>query len=144
MREESLCTLAQQRKRYVGTTDAFCFKHHDLKRYLLTFLGNFQSKFARSKYHLDSPHMRCSTKGAGFVKKTSARRQTATLIPDEESGDIPENFESFLDTIELKDTASTHLVRVIMNHLYTLTISVYLTKLRSCGIKSENNSKFKL
>jgi hypothetical protein len=88
--------------------------------------------------------MRCSTKGAGFVKKTSARRQTATLIPDEESGDIPENFESFLDTIELKDTASTHLVRVIMNHLYTLTISVYLTKLRSCGIKSENNSKFKL
>lgn len=78
------------------------------------------------------------------LENTSARRQIATLIPDEESGDIPENFESFLDKIELKDTASIHLVRVIMNNLYALTILVYLTKLRSCGIKSENNSTFKL
>jgi len=66
------------------------------------------------------------------------------IIPDEESGNIPENLESFLDTVGYKDKASPHLVTTIMNTLYALTILLYLTKLRSCGIKSENDSKFQL
>jgi hypothetical protein len=52
--------------------------------------------------------------------------------------------ESFLDTVRFKDKASPLPVTVIMNTLCALTILVYLTKLRSRGIKSENDSKFQL
>jgi len=88
--------------------------------------------------------MSFSTMRAGFVTTHLQRRPVATLIPDEESGSIPENLESFLDTVGFKDKASPHLVTVIMNTLYALTVSVYLTELRSRGIKSENESKFQL
>jgi hypothetical protein len=74
----------------------------------------------------------------------STCRPIVTLIPDEEIGSIPENLESFLDTVELEDKPSPVLVTAIMNNLYALTILVYLTQLRSCGIKSEKDNKFEL